>query len=242
MVENRSVETVTERMSKAKVVGVAAAALLPDGPFKRLALRRLAGWDLHATAHIGSILAVNVRYVHLGAGSRLSSFSVYRDLDAVVIGDRSTVGHSNWFVAGSRLRDAASDGSDSPASFTLGDESGVTSRHYVDCSGGVRIGTRSIIAGARSTVLTHQINLYTAQQEVASVVIGSHCFVGSNVSIVPGVRVADRCAIAMGAVVASSLERSDMLYAGVPARPVKALADAEFFSRRAPVVDDDTGH
>lgn len=56
------------------------------------------------------------------------------------------------------------------------------------------------------------------------VVIGSGCWIGSGVTILPGVTIGDGCVIAAGSLVTKSTE-PNALYAGVPARLVRALGD-----------------
>jgi acetyltransferase-like isoleucine patch superfamily enzyme len=113
----------------------------------------------------------------------------------------------------------------------------ITSRHYIDCSGDVSVGAFTVVAGVRSTILTHQIDVVESRQTVAPVAIGDYCFIGSNCRITPGSAIPDRCVTAMGSVVVGELPQPGMLYAGVPARPVKELGDATFFNRPDAFVD-----
>lgn len=55
------------------------------------------------------------------------------------------------------------------------------------------------------------------------VVIGRGCWIGSGVTILPGVTIAEGCVIAAGSLVTRSTEPNG-LYAGIPARLVRALA------------------
>lgn len=52
--------------------------------------------------------------------------------------------------------------------------------------------------------------------------IGSGCWIGANVTVLPGVNIGNGCVIAAGSVVAMDCE-PDCLYAGVPARIKKKL-------------------
>lgn len=54
--------------------------------------------------------------------------------------------------------------------------------------------------------------------------IGAGCWLGANVTVLPGVRIGDGCVIAAGAVVTRDC-LPDGLYAGVPARRVRDLGD-----------------
>lgn len=54
------------------------------------------------------------------------------------------------------------------------------------------------------------------------VVIGEGCWIGMNVTVLPGVTIGDGCVVAAGAVVATDTAPNG-LYAGVPARRVRDL-------------------
>jgi maltose O-acetyltransferase len=54
-----------------------------------------------------------------------------------------------------------------------------------------------------------------------SVSIGEGTWLAANVTVCPGVSIADNCIVAAGAVVASDLKKSNSLYAGVPAKLIK---------------------
>ncbi len=59
-------------------------------------------------------------------------------------------------------------------------------------------------------------------REAKPVRVGNGCWIGANVTILPGVTICDGCVIAAGAVVANDCEE-DSLYAGVPAKKIKEL-------------------
>jgi hypothetical protein len=56
--------------------------------------------------------------------------------------------------------------------FKIGEHSAVTSRHYLDCTGGVTVGAFSTVAGARSTIFTHQVDITQSRQVWRPVRIG----------------------------------------------------------------------
>lgn len=96
-------------------------------------------------------------------------------------------------------------------------------------AGGVEIGDDSLIAA--HTVITSQTHtvhalrdgqLYRDTLEVRPVRIGANVWIGSNVTILPGIEIGDNSIVAAGAVVTKSVP-SNILVAGVPARPVKSL-------------------
>jgi acetyltransferase-like isoleucine patch superfamily enzyme len=88
--------------------------------------------------------------------------------------------------------------------FILGRSSAVTSRHFLDAQYTIHIGEFSTIAGVRSTIFSHSMNLYNCKQGGSPVVIGDYAFVGSNALILPGVNIADRVIVAAGATLTKS--------------------------------------
>ena len=112
----------------------------------------------------------------------------------------------------------------------VGPHTGITSRHHIDCSGGVEIGGFTTLAGVRSVIFTHEINPAANCQTVLPVKIGDYCLIGSNTLITPGTRIPDRCQIGMGSVVHGQLPEPETLYAGSPARRIRAV-DGPYFHR-----------
>lgn len=97
-------------------------------------------------------------------------------------------------------------------------------------AGGVEIGDDSLIAA--HTVITSQTHtvdalrtgkLYRETLELSPVKIGTNVWIGSNVTILPGVDIGDNVIVAAGAVVTQSVP-PDTLVAGVPARQIRGLS------------------
>ena len=209
-----------------------ALAILPL-PFrvKRLVLVGLLGAVMDKSARIGLSL-IDCEQLVMGEGSRIGHLNVLRGMRQVRIGPGATVENLNWITASSMFLDRP-DPMLEKASFLLGRESAVTSRHYIDCSGGVRIGQFTIVGGVRSTILSHQIDLSHGVQTSARTEIGDYCFVSSNVCVAPGSRIPNRSVIAMGGVVVGELSTPGALYGGVPARVLRRSVDGgRYFHRK----------
>jgi len=204
-------------------------ALLMPGPVKRVILRRALGWTIAPSATIGLSLFANVVDVRLGEGARIGHFNVFRNLRTLDLGPRAAIGQWNWVTASDVL--LLHHGSAATGVLLVAHDSAITSRHYLDCSGGITVGAFTIVAGVRSTLLSHQIDLDVSKQTVRPIRIGDYCFISSNARLTPGSTLVDRCVVAMGAVVVGELAESRTLYAGVPAQPIKTLGDAAFFER-----------
>ncbi len=203
-------------------------------PLKRVIYERMLGWTIHKTARIGLSLVCADSMI-MGANSRIGHFSVLNNLKRVRIAEYATVGQWNWISAAPMFKDEAANSQN--GGLDIGHHSAITSRHYIDCSGGVEIGDFTTIAGVRSTILSHQIDFAESRQSIYPVIIGSYCFIGSNVNLTPGTVIEDKIVVAMGAVVSGHLNSSETLYAGVPAKPIKKLSGAKYFGRRWGAVD-----
>ena len=99
----------------------------------------------------------------------------------------------------------------------------------IDLKGGVNIGHGSTISPG-VTILTHAdpgeyqrspiCNLYSPF--VSGVMIGEHCWVGANTTILAGSKIGDKVVIGACSLVKGELE-SSCLYYGVPASKMKEL-------------------
>ena len=108
----------------------------------------------------------------------------------------------------------------------------ITHRHLIDCTDRVVVGEYSTIAGWRSQILTHAIDVRLSRQRAASISIGRYCFVGTGVVILKGARLPDYSILSAGSVLAAAMSDSFMLYSGVPAVAVKPLDRASSYFHR----------
>lgn len=116
-----------------------------------------------------------------------------------------------------------------PKNVHLGRNAVINGFVHIWGAGGVEIGDNSLIAA--HTVITSQTHtadalrtgrLYRETLELKPVKIGTNVWIGSNVTILPGIDIGDNVIVAAGAVVTKSVP-SDTLVAGVPARHIKSL-------------------
>ncbi|HVU37065.1 MAG TPA: acyltransferase [Opitutales bacterium] len=216
------------------------AALLAPLPWflKRPLMQALFGYRLHPTSRIG-LSVVAASEVELGEGARIGNLNLVRGLSRLELGPHSIIAQLNWitgFPAGPSRHFAHQPGR--KPRLKLGEHSAVTSRHLLDCTGGITIGPYTTIAGFRSQILTHSIDLAAARQDSAPVEIGAYGFIGTGCVILAGARLPDYCVLGAGAVLAGPVADPHTLYAGVPARAVKKLpADWKYFSRSSGFVE-----
>ncbi len=108
----------------------------------------------------------------------------------------------------------------------IGNKVGFNHGCYVNGYGGLTIGDDTIVG---PSTLIHTANhemgdldrpIVEQGWKAAPVHIGSGCWIGMGVCILPGVRIGDGCVVGAGSVVASDLE-AGTISVGNPARPIK---------------------
>lgn len=109
----------------------------------------------------------------------------------------------------------------------------------------VSIGDRVTIS-SNVRIVTHDGSGWLVRDErgrrfrYAPVRIGSHVFVGANSTIMPGVRIGDRCVVGAGSVVTRSIPEG-YVAAGVPARIIGTFEDFERGVLEWPSEQDQSG-
>src|SRR4051812_1613647 len=205
-------EDARKRTGRPRQLLAQAVWLCPPSAVKNQLLRWL-GATVGRNVRIGSCLAVGISSVEIGDDVSIGWFNVFRDLELLSLGDKSSIGQWNWFSASPEFH--ASRGR-----MRVDRGGAVTSRHYVDCSGGVHIGELASVAGHRTTILSHEIDLVANRQVARPVTIGARCFISTNSLILSGVTIPPGCVVAAGAVVTRREYPAGSLIAGVPARAV----------------------
>ena len=216
---------------------VTVVAALPASELKNSLLRRL-GWVIGHAVHIAPCLVLMADHGHvdIGDGAWIGPFNVLKDLAALTIGEHAGIGHWNWVTAAPQLGAAGA-----PCLLHLGPHSAITSRHYIDCSGGVRVGKHTTIAGQRSSFLTHGISWKSSTQTFSPIEIGDYCLLSSNVQVTPGAVVANRIVVGMGATIGGRL-LDPGLYVQPRATLVKSELVGEYFRREEGYIDTAQAH
>jgi acetyltransferase-like isoleucine patch superfamily enzyme len=208
----------------------ATIAALP-WPLKRPLLQRLFGYQLDPSARIG-LAWVYPRRLRMAAGSRIDALTVAIHLDELNMGEMASIGRGNWITG-------FATGTDSPhfahqphrcAALLLGDHAAITKNHHIDCTNRITIGPFTTIAGYHSQLLSHSIDLQHNRQHSEPITIGSYCFVGSNCVILGGSELPDHCVLGALSLLNKAYSEPWCLYAGQPARHLKAI-DGAYFSR-----------
>lgn len=205
---------------------------------KRPVLGWVFGFELDQTGYIG-FSWVYPRRLKLGPHARISHGTVCRALDDVELSAHSQMGAFNWITG--RSVEAPSPffaaESDRCSAFRIGTHATITARHYIDCTNSIAVGAFSVVAGVRSVLMTHEVDVRLGCQVSRPIVIGEYCYLGTGCTLLPGTVVPDRSVVAAGALVRGDLAHSYRIYAGMPARVIAELpVDTPYFTRREGVV------
>ena len=211
--------------------------LLP-WPLKRHVLCALYGYELHPTSRIGLAWVFPAKLA-MGKNSSIGHLTVCKGMERVALGDHASIGRLNWITAYPLNRPPHfAHMPDRQPQLIVGEHSAITHRHIIDCTEEVVLGSYATIAGFRSQILTHSIELSECRQHARPVRIGSYTFVGTACTILGGSVVPDFSVVAANALVNKSHEERYRLYAGVPARPVSELDPAmKYFTRTSGFVE-----
>jgi len=205
--------------------------LLPWG-FRRSLLEKQFGYSIHPTSRIG-LAWIFPRQLVMEEGSRIGHLNVCKNIDLFHLGAHAVVGQLNWitgFPSGPSRHFAHQP--DRRPELILERHSGVSSRHLIDCTARVRIGAFATIAGFRSQLLTHSIDLAAGRQTAEPIDIGDYCFTGTNSVMLGGSALPHHSILGAQSLLNKKWEQPYQLYAGVPAKPIKELPpEMEYFRR-----------
>ena len=200
---------------------------------RRYLLVRVMGYDIAPTARIGYSY-INVETLRMGPNSRIGTFNFVRNLKVLSLGECASIGHLNWITGlnESGRAEHFRDESDRSSELILGEHTAILHRNIIDCMNKITIGAFTTLAGHRSQILTHGINILSSRQTSAPVTIGDYCLVGTKVLILKGAMLPSRSVLGAGSVLEKKYNDEGCLYAGTPARKIKTIPlDAAYFMR-----------
>jgi len=205
-------------MRKMRVLIVLALNLFP-WKVRRYLLNMALGYKIHKSANISCFSLIDADEVVVGPKAVIAAGNVIKGLKKIDMGESSYIGTLNWISAFPLDQGSRHFNSDPQrcTSLTLEMHAAITSRHIIDCTDSVTIGEFATVAGYRSQILTHSINLHDSKQRCKPVIIGKYCFIGTSVVILPGSKIPDYCVLAAQSVWNKNKENPWCLYAGVPA-------------------------
>lgn len=196
---------------------------------KRIVAKWIYKWDIHPTAYIGpSVLVIDE--VSMGPGTRIGARNVITNLNELRMAQGSAIGSGN-LIKGWWDHPTDALNKRNPAIF-LAEYSQIASYHYIDCVDTLEIHSHAALAGFKSTVLTHSIDLMRDRYTTGSVVIGEYSGVMSGCMLLAGTRIPPRSIISAGSVVTTRLTQEQALYRGNPAVMVRPISDRMAWLRR----------
>jgi acetyltransferase-like isoleucine patch superfamily enzyme len=211
-------------------------SLFLNGEQRQKILRKMFGHEVHPSARIG-ISFISVGHLYMAEGSGIASLTLIRGLRECLLHEEVDIGRFNWITAiplgGDEFFQKVEN---RDPSLEIGFGSVILHRHIVDCNAKVTLGELSGLAGYRTTVLTHGVDIRENAQTAVPVTIGDRTMVGSNCVLLGGAEVPAYSVVSAGSTVRSAFTEPG-LYSGVPAKKVADLPqDAKFFHRTTKMI------
>lgn len=209
------------------------ATILMPWALRRALLVHVLGYKIDRSARIGFSLICPAR-LEMGPRSGIGHLTLCkRGVDLLRLGEGAIVGNLNWITA-VPLKGSPyfRDGVDRHPELVVQDQAAITNRHFIDCTSSVSVGRFAILAGCRSVILSHSIDLVNCKQNSSPISIGAYCFVGAASVMLPGSALPDYSVLGANSLLNKTHTEQYFLYAGSPARPVKQLSsDIKYFTR-----------
>lgn len=187
------------------------------GPLKRVWYRRIFGWKIGRRVRIG-LSYLDASDVDIGDDVRIGHFNLVRAVTRFVVGRQTTIKNFNQFSGGREI------GSGWTRTLVFGERIYVTSRHFFDVAGELRIGDETIIAGRDSQFWTHTIQPNCNGLELTPRIlqVGQRCYIGARVTLLY-CSIPDEFLVGAGSVVTKSFHHLSgrVLIAGNPAKVCK---------------------
>jgi acetyltransferase-like isoleucine patch superfamily enzyme len=201
---------------------------------RRPLLGWLFGYEIHPSARIGiSIIAPYAR-LELAEGARIGHLNVARGMDAIRLGRGAIIGRLNWIYAIPGHFSELAHESNRSSELVLGEGAAITSRHILDCSNSVKIGDFALIAGHRTQILTHAVDLAESRQGTRPIDVGAYAMVGTGSVLLGGATLPAFSALGAGSTLRDQFSETHVIYAGVPAVAAGRLDESTaFFHRKA---------
>ncbi len=101
---------------------------------------------------------------------------------------------------------------------------GYSPNSYIQGTNGIVVGS-NVIHAVGLTIITsnHEMNDFTKHTKNPPVIIGDNCWLGANVTILPGIKLGNHVIVAAGSVVTKSFNQDNIVIGGVPAKVLKKI-------------------
>ena len=208
-------------------------SILLPWPARRSILEKQFGYSIHPTSRIG-LAWICPRRLIMEENSRIGHFTLCKNIDLLHLGAHAIIGQLNWitgFPSGNSRHFAHQ--TDRHPELILEAHAGISGRHLIDCTSRVRIGAFATVAGFRSQLVTHSIDLSAGRQSSEPIEIGEYSFVGTEAVVLGGSSLPHHSVLAAKSLLNKKWDAPYHLYGGVPAKPLKELPqDMEYFRRK----------
>ncbi|MDD2599384.1 MAG: acyltransferase [Kiritimatiellae bacterium] len=184
---------------------------------RRVILCKMFKYEIDPSARVRCAIIL-AKKVSMEPLARIGNLVICKPIDFLKMGEDTSIGFAT-FITGipgdhsyyySHMRDRKCE-------LIIDHGACITGRHYVDCSCGIYVGAFTTIAGLRSQLMTHSLDVYKCRQGGAAITIGKYCFLGTQCILLPGATLADYSILGAGSVVTNKLKEPCCMYAGVPA-------------------------
>jgi acetyltransferase-like isoleucine patch superfamily enzyme len=221
-------------MKRYQVV-IAAISIVAPFKIRRLLLNYLLGWKIDKAARIGFSIIIADRVI-MAPEAKIGHMNFIAGLTLLRLDQTARISKLNILHGVSRSRTGVYPNSKNRrANVFLQRGSSITTAHYLDCSDQIVIGEFSTLAGFRSQIVTHSVDLTNATQGTARVRIGERTFIGTSSVILKGTKVPSFSVFAAGSVITNDIREDCALYGGVPARKIRPLPRSlGYFHRNSP--------
>jgi len=227
----------SHRISKFRLFVLGLIGLLPSF-FMRQCYRLFFGYRVGKRVRIGFSI-IDAAHCVIEDDVQIGHLNIVLGVGKLSLGDHVRIGHLNIIRGGDEVRLGryseiirVNEINSIPdpdvvnpvdPKFLLGPGSIITANHKIDFTDRVEIGRRSIIGGRNSSLWTHN------RQRTLPISVGDFAYVGSEIRMAPGSSVPSRCIVGIGAVITGKIDGEGYLIGGVPAKPIKELAEDDKF-------------
>ena len=208
-------------------------SLLLPWELRRRFLESQFNYSIHPTSRIGLSWICPQRLV-MEEHARIGHLTVCKNIDLLHLGEHALIGPLNWITGfpSGHARHFAHQPERRPE-LIVERHAGISSRHFIDCTARVRLGAFSTLAGYRSQLITHSIDLAAGRQSSEPIEIGEYCFVGTEVVVLGGSNLPHHSVLGAKSLLNKKWEEPYQLYGGVPAKPLRQLPEEmEYFRRQ----------
>ena len=210
---------------------------LPWG-VRRIFLEKWCHCELGEGSFIGLSLVL-CRSVKMGRNARIGHLNFAKNLTRLELGEGAVINNLNWITGFPKIDSPHfSSELDRTPELVLGRHAAITNRHLIDCTNRVSIGAFTTLAGFRSQILTHTIDIAEGRQTSRPLEIGEYCFIGTDCILLGGSALPSHSVLGAKSLLNKVFTTEYRLYGGVPAKEISELpTDAKYFTRQRGFVD-----